>query len=116
MTQGAYLGCTVLQEEGGLWRACGILAAAGSLRTALLMLRHAGAPDCAAAFVSACQEAGLPTKGPSDSGEFPSTAPPPRFPYHTQIGFHHPCSCILGIMRKAAWHTYEADSQQVLQR
>jgi hypothetical protein len=49
----------VLRSEGGLWRAAGVLTAAGCLRGALGVLRDAGLPDCAAAFVEACRQAGL---------------------------------------------------------
>lgn len=58
------------QEEGRLWQACGVLAAAGALRSVVLLLRRLSMPDCAAAFVRACTEAGLKLdpRGPLDSG------------------------------------------------
>lgn len=40
----------VLLAEGSVWRAVGILTAAGCLRAALHVLRDAGMPDCAHAF------------------------------------------------------------------
>ncbi|GBF90134.1 hypothetical protein Rsub_03267 [Raphidocelis subcapitata] len=49
----------VWREEGGMWRAAGLLTAGGCLRGALRVLRDAGLPDCAAAFIEACREAGL---------------------------------------------------------
>ena len=59
-----------MQEEGRLWQACGVLAAAGALRSTVLLLRRCGVPDCAAAFVRACGEAGFGAdpRAPVDSG------------------------------------------------
>ena len=65
------------QEEGRLWQACGVLAAAGALRSIVLLLRRCGTPDCAAAFVAACHDAGYGSdpRAPSDSGVWASVAP-----------------------------------------
>lgn len=58
-----------VQEEGSLWRAVGVLTAAGALRNAVLLLRRQGLPDCAAAYVEAATAAGFGTVLPaSDAG------------------------------------------------
>lgn len=49
----------VLTVEGSLWRAVGILTAAGCLRMAAQALRDAGLADCAHAYIEACHQAGL---------------------------------------------------------
>eukprot|EP00878_Enallax_costatus_P014287 GHUV01014945.1.p1 GENE.GHUV01014945.1~~GHUV01014945.1.p1 ORF type:complete len:500 (+),score=179.13 GHUV01014945.1:122-1621(+) len=49
----------VLHQEGSVWRCVGLLTAAGCLSAAVQVLRGAGLPDCAHAYVQACQEAGL---------------------------------------------------------
>lgn len=49
----------VWHAEGSVWRALGILTAAGCLGEALRVLLDAGLPDCAAAYVAACRHAGL---------------------------------------------------------
>ena len=51
-----------------MWRAVGLLTAGGALRAAVLMLRNAALSDCAAAYVAACQEAGIRLTGPPDCG------------------------------------------------
>lgn len=61
--------CVAVQAEGRLWRALGILTAAGALRNAVLLLRSQGLPDCAAAYVEAAASAGFGTQtAGSDSG------------------------------------------------
>ena len=47
------------QYEGSVWRALGIMTAAGGLRNAALLLRELRMPDAAAAFCAACKEAGF---------------------------------------------------------
>ncbi len=60
----------VLQYEGSVWRALGIMAAAGGLRNAALLLRELRMPDAAAAFCAACKEAGFHSAfAPADAGE-----------------------------------------------
>eukprot|EP00775_Hariotina_reticulata_P009224 gene9224-9389_t len=49
----------VLHSEGSVWRCAGLLASAGCLSAAVQVLRKAGLPDCAEAFVCACREADL---------------------------------------------------------
>lgn len=64
------------QFEGSLWRAASLLAAAGQLRTALLMLRAAGLADAALGFSAICREAGFgaaPETTPLDSAETAGT-------------------------------------------
>ncbi|KAK9829709.1 hypothetical protein WJX72_007460 [[Myrmecia] bisecta] len=56
------------QSEGSLWRAMGIMAAAGALRSAVLMLRKLGMADSAMAFAQACAEAGLYNPAASPDG------------------------------------------------
>ena len=59
----------VEQAEGSLWRGLGMLVAGGGLRSAVLMLRKVGMPDCAQAFAQAVSEAQLDNKqGSPDSG------------------------------------------------
>ncbi len=55
-----------------MWRALGILTAAGCLGEALRVLLDAGLPDCAAAYVAACRHAGLTVTvsvAPATAGE-----------------------------------------------
>lgn len=49
----------VQQGEGSVWRAVGLLAGAGELGAAALMLREAGLPDAAASFAAAVHDAGM---------------------------------------------------------
>ena len=48
-----------MQEEGNLWRALGVLTAAGALKSAVLLLRKCRLPDCTAAYVEAATRAGF---------------------------------------------------------
>ncbi len=58
------------QTEGNVWRALGIMVAAGALRNAALLLRELRMPDAAAAFCAACKEAGFHSPlAPSDAGQ-----------------------------------------------
>ena len=60
----------VSQYEGSVWRALGIMTAAGGLRNAALLLRELRMPDAAAAFCAACKEAGFHSAfAPADAGE-----------------------------------------------
>ena len=57
------------QAEGSVWRALGIMAAAGGLRNGALLLRELRMPDAAAAFCAACREAGFHSPlAPADAG------------------------------------------------
>lgn len=59
----------VPQYEGSVWRALGVMAAAGGLRNAALLLRELRMPDAAAAFCAACKEAGFHSAlAPADAG------------------------------------------------
>lgn len=59
-----------MQYEGNVWRALGIMAAAGGLRNAALLLRELRMPDAAAAFCAACKEAGFHSAyAPADAGQ-----------------------------------------------
>ncbi|KAL6761163.1 hypothetical protein V8C86DRAFT_2537145 [Haematococcus lacustris] len=49
----------VLVSEGSVWRAAGILTAAGCCQEAAQVLLLGGLPDCAAAYANACQAMGL---------------------------------------------------------
>ena len=49
----------LLQAEGGLWKAVGIMTAAGTLRGCVLLLRKLRLPDAAMAFAQAAAEAGF---------------------------------------------------------
>jgi hypothetical protein len=61
--------CSGAQAEGSVWRALGIMTAAGSLRNAALLLRELKMPDAAAAFSAACKEAGFHSPfAPVDAG------------------------------------------------
>ena len=63
------------QYEGNVWRALGIMAAAGGLRNAALLLRELRMPDAAAAFCGACREAGFHSAfAPTDAGEYSISA------------------------------------------
>ena len=53
---GAWL---LVQAEGGVWRAAGLLASAGDLGAAAQALRSAALPDAAAAFAAAVRDAGM---------------------------------------------------------
>ena len=58
-----------MQAEGNLWRAIGVLTAAGALRNAVILLRKEGLPDAAAAYVEAATAAGFGTySATSESG------------------------------------------------
>lgn len=48
-----------MKEEGCLWRALGVLTAAGALKTAVLLLRKLRLPDCALVYVEAASSAGF---------------------------------------------------------
>ncbi|KAK9863395.1 hypothetical protein WJX84_011255 [Apatococcus fuscideae] len=66
-----------LQAEGGLWRAVGIMTAAGTLRGCVLLLRKLRLPDAAMAFAQAASEAGFSNPAAaSDAG-------------HLENLFHH---------------------------
>ena len=53
-----------------MWRALGIMTAAGGLRNAALLLRELRMPDAAAAFCAACKEAGFHSAfAPADAGQ-----------------------------------------------
>ena len=54
-----------LQAEADLWRALGVLTAAGALRAAVQLLRKSGFPDCAAAYVDAACKAGVASSSPA---------------------------------------------------
>ncbi len=56
------------QAEGGLWRAVGIMAAAGTLRGCVLLLRKLRLPDAAMAFAHAAAEAGFATPAAASDG------------------------------------------------
>ena len=59
-----------MQAEGSLWRGLGMLVAGGGLRSAVLLLRKVGMPDCAQALAQAVAEAQLDSKqGSADAGE-----------------------------------------------
>lgn len=61
-----------MQAEGGLWRAVGIMTAAGTLRGCVLLLRKLRLPDAAMAFAQAASEAGFSNPAAaSDAGERP---------------------------------------------
>ncbi|KAL0025839.1 hypothetical protein WJX79_004992, partial [Trebouxia sp. C0005] len=65
------------QAEGSLWRGLGMLVAGGGLRSAVLLLRKVGMPDCAQALAQAAAEAQLDNKqGSADAG-------------YTENLFHH---------------------------
>ena len=65
----------MLQYEGSVWRALGIMTAAGGLRNAVLLLRELRMPDAAAAFCAACKEAGFHSAfAPADAGGLLSNA------------------------------------------
>lgn len=52
-----------------MWRALGIMVAAGGLRNGALLLRELRMPDAAAAFCAACREAGFHSPlAPADAG------------------------------------------------
>jgi len=58
-----------MQAEGSLWRGLGMLVAGGGLRSAVLLLRKVGMPDCAQALAQAVAEAQLDCKqGSADAG------------------------------------------------
>lgn len=58
-----------MQAEGSLWRGLGMLVAGGGLRSAVLLLRKVGMPDCAQALAQAVAEAQLDSKqGSADAG------------------------------------------------
>ena len=58
-----------------MWRAVGILVAAGGLRNAALLLRELKLPDAAAAFCAACKEAGFHSPfAPPDAGALSTAA------------------------------------------
>lgn len=60
----------VMQAEGSLWRGLGMLVAGGGLRSAVLLLRKVGMPDCAQALAQAAAEAQLDNKqGSADAGK-----------------------------------------------
>ena len=53
-----------------MWRALGIMTAAGGLRNAALLLRELRMPDAAAAFCATCKEAGFHSAlVPADAGK-----------------------------------------------
>ena len=52
----------VLQYEGGVWRALGIMAAAGGLRNAALLLRELRMPDAAVGLLRGLQGGRLPQR------------------------------------------------------
>ncbi|KAL3161421.1 hypothetical protein ABBQ32_010311 [Trebouxia sp. C0010 RCD-2024] len=57
------------QAEGSLWRGLGMLVAGGGLRSAVLLLRKVGMPDCAQALAQAVADAQLDSKqGSADAG------------------------------------------------
>ncbi|KAK9867753.1 hypothetical protein WJX84_002654 [Apatococcus fuscideae] len=59
-----------LQAEGGLWKAVGIMTAAGTLRGCVLLLRKLRLPDAAMAFAQAAAEAGFANPAAaSDAGQ-----------------------------------------------
>ena len=63
-------GACCLQAEGSLWRALGVMASAGALRSAVLLLRKAGLPGAAVAFAQTCAVEGLSNPAaPADAGE-----------------------------------------------
>ena len=58
------------QAEGSLWRALGVLTAAGALRVAVTLLRKKHMPDCAAAYAEAATSAGFGSQSAaSDTGK-----------------------------------------------
>ena len=62
-------GTALAQAEGRLWRALGMLVAGGALRSAVLLLRKVGMPDCAQALAQAVADAQLDSKQSSaDAG------------------------------------------------
>ena len=67
-----------LQEEGNLWRALGILIAAGALKTAVLVLREDRMPEAALAFMEAAWAAGFgsPSTNSEIGGSLPLAALP----------------------------------------
>lgn len=56
-----------VQAEGSVWRAAGLLASAGELGAAALLLRGAALPDAAAAFAAAVRDAGMGGEPPLDA-------------------------------------------------
>ena len=75
-----------LQFEGNVWRALGIMTAAGGLRNAALLLRELRMPDAAAAFCAACKEAGFHSAYvPADAGQAARSRTIPKAPYHLHI-------------------------------
>ena len=59
-----------LQAQGDLWRALGILTAAGALRTAVLLLRKLKLPDRAAVYIEAAHASGFGSHaGNSETGQ-----------------------------------------------
>ena len=82
-----------------MWRALGIMAAAGGLRNAALLLRELRMPDAAAAFCAACKEAGFHSAYvPADAGQAAQS-----WCHHPGISSAHPlqdkraCLCIHSI-------------------
>ena len=48
-----------LQAEADLWRALGVLTAAGAMKAAVQLLRKSGFPDSAAAYIDTACKAGV---------------------------------------------------------
>lgn len=53
------------EQDCTVWRAVGLMTSAGCLRAATQMLQDAGLPDCAQAYVEACEQAGLLIPAPN---------------------------------------------------
>lgn len=72
-----------------MWRAVGVLTAAGSLRCAAIMLRKAGMADCAYAFAEACVQAGLYNEAASQDAGQKSISQSRTIHRHIQIHLHY---------------------------
>lgn len=91
----------LMQAEGGLWRAVGIMTSAGTLRGCALLLRKLHLPDAAMAFAQAASEAGFSNPAAaSDAGPLSSPCHPASFAlrcvalHQTNPGdwlLHEPC-------------------------